>query len=122
EICIALGRLHVARGDRAAAAAAIDAALASQPEHGTLLLRLGAVALDARAFAVAERCYRALQRFAAEDATAAIGLTMALTGQGRVAEAQDTARQGLSRHPGHTGLLHALGNTLKASGAAAQAV
>jgi protein O-GlcNAc transferase len=119
EICIALGRLHLTRGDRAAAAAVIDAALATQPEEGTLLLQLGAVALDARAFAVAERCYRVR---AADDAAAAVGLTMALTGQGRFAEAQDVARQGLNAHPGDNGLLHALGNALKASGAAAQAV
>ena len=122
EICIALGRLHLARGDRAGAAAAIDAALATEPEVGALLVRLGAVALDAGAFTVAERCYRALQKRVADDAAAAIGLTMALTGQGRFAEAQEAARRGLNGHPGDTGLLHVLGHALKGSGAAAQAV
>ena len=121
EIWMALVRLHLAR-DRAAAAAAIDAALSAAPEDGALAVRLGALALDARAFALAERCYRSLSGAAADDPAAAIGVALALTGQGRFAEAQDAALDGLQRHPGHPGLLHALGNALKSAGAATQAI
>lgn len=121
EICLVLGRVHLARGDRAAAAAAIDTALSARAEQGSPLVRLGAVAVDAGAFAVAERCYRAAQTGASGDAAVAIGLTLALTGQHRFEEAQEVARQGLAAHPGDVPLLHALGNALKASGAAAEA-
>jgi predicted O-linked N-acetylglucosamine transferase (SPINDLY family) len=46
---------------------------------------------------------------------------MTLTGQHRFEEAQAIARRGLEDHPGDVSLLHALGNALKASGAAAEA-
>ena len=121
DICLALGRLHLARGDRGAVASAVDRALAAPVTEKAPLTRLGALALDAGAFAVAERCYRAIEAREASDVTAAIGLTMALTGQGRFEMAHAVARKGLEAHPGDRHLLHALGNALKASGAAAEA-
>src|SRR6266542_454888 len=47
EICLVLGRVHLARGDRGAAASAIDEALETPPENAALLAQLGAVALHA---------------------------------------------------------------------------
>ena len=121
EICVVLARLHLARGDRRASASAIDAALAARPENAALLARLGAIALDAGAFSIAERCYRRVQARGWGDSATAAGLTLALTGQHRFQEAQASARRGLEVHPGDIALLHALGNALMASGAAADA-
>jgi predicted O-linked N-acetylglucosamine transferase (SPINDLY family) len=121
EICLVLARLHLARGDRSASASAIDAALAARPENAALLARLGAVALDAAAFPVAERCYRAARTRGSVDSAPAAGLALALIGQHRLEEAQASARRGLEDHPGDIRLLHALGNALKSSGAAADA-
>lgn len=121
EIYLALGRLHLARGDRGAAGAAIELALSAPAAEGAPLTRLGAVALDAGAFAVADQAFRAALARAPGDAAAAIGLAAALTGQRRFEAAQAAARNGLEANPGDLRLLHVLGNTLKASGAAAEA-
>jgi protein O-GlcNAc transferase len=121
EICVVLGRLELAHGDRASAAAAVEAALAAYPEGSAPSPQLGDLALDAGALLLAERCYRAAQAANPGDTEAALGLTQALTGQRRFDEAQRVARQALASAPDEARLLHALGNALKASGAAAEA-
>ena len=121
EIHLALGRVHLARLDRSAAAASVEAALAPPPQELLTLARLGGLALDAGAFPLAERCFREAQQREPGNALGAIGLTLALAGQQRLPEAQEVARRALEQHPDDTGLLRALGDVLKSSGAAREA-
>ncbi|MGH8712990.1 MAG: tetratricopeptide repeat protein, partial [Casimicrobiaceae bacterium] len=59
EIWLALARTHLARGERDAAAAAVEQALVPPPASAATAARLGQLALDAGSFTAAERCFRA---------------------------------------------------------------
>src|SRR5881296_2846787 len=88
EIWLALGRVQLARGDRAQAAAVVESALGSPPESAAVLVRLGQLALDGGAPALAERCFRAALAREPRAAEALTGVALALAAQQRVDDAQ----------------------------------
>ncbi len=58
EIWLALGRSHLARGEREAAISAVVQAMQSPPQGDAIVAKLGDLARDAGGFDVAERCFR----------------------------------------------------------------
>jgi predicted O-linked N-acetylglucosamine transferase (SPINDLY family) len=99
EIWLAQGRAHLARGERKAAAAAVEQALTPPPQSGATAARLGQLALDAGAFDAAERCFRAAVERDQRSAAAASGLALALSAQKRAAEALASARRSVELAP-----------------------
>ncbi|HUH92704.1 MAG TPA: tetratricopeptide repeat protein [Casimicrobiaceae bacterium] len=121
HISLVLGRAHLACGDRAAVSATVRDALLDAGGDSLALARLGALALDAGDFSLAERCFSDAGARAQGEPSAAVGLTLALAGQGRFHEAEVTARKALQDHAGDANLLYALGGTLKSAGASGEA-
>jgi tetratricopeptide (TPR) repeat protein len=60
EIWLALGRAHLARGERGKAIAAVEQALTRPLQDDVVATRLGALARDAGGVEVAERCLPAI--------------------------------------------------------------
>ncbi|MGH8850560.1 MAG: tetratricopeptide repeat protein [Casimicrobiaceae bacterium] len=99
EIWLALGRAHLARGERDAAVAAVEQALVPPSASAATAARLGQLALDAGSFTAAERCFRAAAERSERYAAAASGLALALSAQKRTAEALAAARRGVELAP-----------------------
>ena len=99
EIWLALGQAHLARGDKRAAVEAIERALELPAENARIITRLGNLALNAGAPALAERCYRAAQQQEPRYAAAIAGLAFALADQRRLEEAQVAAGTAMTIAP-----------------------
>src|SRR5439155_3646771 len=99
EIWLALGRVHLARGDRAQAARAVERALASPPDSAAVLARLGRVALDGGAPGLSERCFRAALARDPRATEALIGVALALVAQQRLDDARIAADAALALAP-----------------------
>jgi predicted O-linked N-acetylglucosamine transferase (SPINDLY family) len=99
EIWLALGRVHLARADRAKAAEAVERALELAPEGVEITTRLGHLALDSGHSRLGERCFRAALEREPRHAAAASGLALALTAQQRWDEARASARAAIENAP-----------------------
>lgn len=106
EIWLALGRAHLARGERDAAVSAVEQALAHPPESAAIATKLGALARDAGGLDAAERCFRAARD---HDVASMHTQGKAQKTSGALADARATLEECAALAPDDAGVLTTLG-------------